>query len=72
MVAKQFSVGVGELNHDTAFINDLGADSLDLGELEMALEDEFEGLEIDVEAASINNVGQLVDYIITNIKEVPA
>ena len=56
----------------TDFASTTRAFETKVGELEMALEDEFEGLEIDVEAASINNVGQLVDYIITNIKEVPA
>ena len=48
---------------DTTFIDDLGADSLDVVELIMALEEEFE-LEIpEVEAEKVVSVGDVVDYI---------
>ena len=48
---------------DTSFIDDLGADSLDIVELIMALEEEFE-LEIpDEDAEKISLVGDVVDYI---------
>ena len=48
---------------DSTFIEDLGADSLDVVELIMAIEDEFD-LEIDEdEAGNISTVGDVVDYI---------
>ncbi len=64
VVAKHFGVETAELNHDTTFVNDLGADSLDIGELEMALDDEFPGIETEVRIEEVKNVGQLVDYMI--------
>jgi acyl carrier protein len=49
---------------DTTFIDDLGADSLDVVELVMKLEDEF-NIEIpDEDAKAITKVGEAVDYII--------
>lgn len=49
---------------DTTFMDDLGADSLDVVELVMKLEDEF-NIEIpDEDAKAITKVGEAVDYII--------
>ena len=47
----------------TTFIDDLGADSLDVVELIMALEEEFEMEIPEVEAEKIVSVGDVVDYI---------
>ena len=55
---------------DTSFENDLGADSLDLVELSMALEEEFGVEEMSEEdAAGIRTVGDLVRYLQAKIDE---
>ena len=55
-----------EISSDARFIEDLGADSLDLVELIMALEEEFD-LEIpDEDAEKIGTVGDAVEYIKIN------
>lgn len=51
-----------EVTNDAKFIDDLGADSLDITELLMALEEEF-GIEIDDEANQIETVGHAIQYI---------
>lgn len=63
MLSEQFNVDASGINEDTSFRDDLNADSLDLVELIMGLEDEF-GLEIgDEEVDSIKTVGDAVEYI---------
>ena len=55
-----------EVNNDSSFVDDLGADSLDTVELVMALEEEFD-LEIaDEEAEQISTVQEAVNYINSN------
>ena len=66
IVCEQLGVADDEVNNDSSFVDDLGADSLDTVELVMALEEEFE-LEIaDEEAEKISNVQEAVDYINSN------
>ena len=48
---------------DTSFIDDLGADSLDIVELIMALEEEFDTEIPDSDAEKVVTVGDVVDYI---------
>lgn len=63
IIAEQLGVDEGEISPSTSFVDDLGADSLDIVELVMALEEEF-GLEIsDEEAEKIGTVGEAVRYI---------
>ena len=64
LIADQFGVEPDSVNADTAFVDDLGADSVDLVDLSMALEDEFgmEEMEAD-EIESINTVGDLYKYM---------
>jgi acyl carrier protein len=52
-----------DIKNESAFVEDLGADSLDTVELVMALEDEFECEIPDEEAEKIRTVQQAVDYI---------
>ncbi len=67
IVAEQLGVSVAEVNAEASFIDDLGADSLDLVELIMAFEEEF-GKEItDEEAEGIQTVRQAIDYINSNL-----
>ena len=66
IVAEQLSVEEAQVEPATSFVNDLGADSLDLVELIMALEEKF-GVEIsDEQAEKITTVQEAVDFINTN------
>lgn len=63
IIRVQFNIEESDINLETSFMDDLNADSLDLVELIMSLEDEFE-LEIeDEEVESIKTVGDAVEYI---------
>jgi acyl carrier protein len=63
IVAEQLGVDEKEVKPEASFTEDLGADSLDVVELVMALEEEF-GLEIpDEDAEKIQKVQEVVDYI---------
>ena len=64
MVAEQFMIDESEVNADTLFVDDLGADSLDVVELTMALEEEFSLPDTpEEELMNIHTVGDLADYI---------
>ena len=63
IIAEQLGVDESEINPESHFIDDLGADSLDTVELVMALEEEF-GIEIpDEDAEKIQTVGDVAKYI---------
>lgn len=69
MVSTQFNVDIKDIHLETSFRDDLNADSLDLVELIMALEDEF-GLEIeDEELDKILTIGDAKEYIKNNLEE---
>ena len=62
-LAKQFEIDPETITMDTNLIDDLGADSLDVVELIMSLEDSF-GITIsDDEAARLSTVGSIVEYL---------
>ena len=63
IVAEQLGVNEANVKTDSAFVDDLGADSLDTVELVMALEEEFECEIPDEEAEKITSVQQAIDYI---------
>ena len=66
IVVDQLGVEADEVNIDSTFIDDLGADSHDIVELIMAFEEEF-GIEIPDEAAEkIKTVQDVVSYIDQN------
>jgi acyl carrier protein len=66
IIVEQLGVEEDEVTRESSFIDDLGADSLDIVELIMALEEEFD-IEIpDSEAEKIASVGDAVDYIKNN------
>ncbi len=69
IVVEQLSVKDEEVNLDSSFVDDLGADSLDTVELVMALEEEFECEIPDEEAEKIQTVQQAIDYINKNSAE---
>ena len=63
IIAEQLSCDEGEINLETSFKDDLGADSLDLFELVMALEDES-SVEIPAEELQeLTTVGSVIDYL---------
>ncbi|MEG1981103.1 MAG: acyl carrier protein [Clostridia bacterium] len=63
LISEQFGIDKDKITKDTSFIDDLSADSLDLVELIMAIEEEFD-IEIeDTEVEVVKTVGDVVDYI---------
>ncbi|GAA8258514.1 acyl carrier protein [Helicobacter pylori] len=66
VIAEQLNVDAAQVTLEAEFVKDLGADSLDVVELIMALEEKF-GVEIpDEQAEKIVNVGDVVKYIEDN------
>lgn len=67
VVSEELAISEEEITKDASFIDDLGADSLDVVELIMALEEEFD-IEIpDEDAEEIATVSDAVDYIEENL-----
>ena len=63
VLSEQFEVSADSITLDTNLVDDLGADSLDVVELIMSVEDEF-GLSIsDEDAANLTTVGKIVEFI---------
>ncbi len=63
IIVEQLSVNAEQVTPEAKFIEDLGADSLDIVELVMAFEEEF-GVEVpDSEAEKLLSVGDVVKYI---------
>jgi len=63
IVAEQLGVDEDQVTSEAAFMDDLGADSLDTVELVMALEEEFDVEISDEDAEKIQKVKDAVDYI---------
>lgn len=62
LIAEQFGINTDELSDDIDLRNDLNADSIDLVELVMSLEDEF-GIEVnDEDLKNINTIGDIIEY----------
>lgn len=69
IIADQLSIDENTIKMDSLFVDDLGADSLDVVELIMALEEEFD-IEIpDEDAEKATKVGDVVNYINSHIEE---
>ena len=63
IIVKELEVGAQQLTPEAKFIEDLGADSLDIVELVMALEEEF-GIDIpDEDAEKLKTVGDAMNYL---------
>lgn len=63
IVCEQLGVSDEEVNPEASFIEDLGADSLDIVELVMALEEEYEMEISDEDAEKIKTVNDVIQYI---------
>ena len=63
IIVEQLGVAENAVTMEASFIDDLGADSLDIVELIMALEEEFDTEIPDSDAEKIVTVGDVVDYI---------
>ncbi|NLA51367.1 MAG: acyl carrier protein [Alcaligenaceae bacterium] len=69
IIAEQLAIkDEAEVKNESSFLDDLGADSLDMVELVMCLEDEFETEIPDEEAEKITTVQQAIDFITANKK----
>ena len=67
---KDKGIEISQITADADFIKDLGADSLDVVQLIIAMEEEFEMGEIpDEEAENIRTVKDVVDYLLEKLPE---
>ncbi|MFO0966173.1 MAG: acyl carrier protein [Gemmataceae bacterium] len=67
IVSNNLGVNKEQITDATSFTEDIGADSLDIVELVMELEEEFEITIPDEEAEKIKTVGEAIDYIVKEL-----
>ena len=67
IIVEQLGVAETSVEMESSFIDDLGADSLDIVELVMALEEEFDMEIPDSDAEKVVTVGDVVEYIKENV-----
>jgi len=63
IIAEQLGINEDEIIKDASLIDDMGADSLDIVELVMAMEEEFEMEIPDEDAEKISTVQDIIDYV---------
>lgn len=69
IIAEKLSINEDEITMESSFLDDLNADSLDLVELMMALEDELDTEILDEEAEGFKTVGDVVKYLKNHVEE---
>ncbi|MCI5754617.1 MAG: acyl carrier protein [Clostridiales bacterium] len=67
LLSKQFEISEDQITMDTSIIDDLGADSLDVVELIMSLEEEFNIVISEEAAAGITTVREVVEFLEKNV-----
>ncbi len=67
IIAEQLNISESSIDESTSFVDDLGADSLDVFQIIMALEEEFEMEISNEEAEKLVTVGDAVNYIKNNL-----
>ena len=63
IIAEQLNLDASEIKADTSFKDDLGADSLDLFEVVMSLEEEYDGEIPPEEVANLTTVEEVMEYM---------
>ena len=63
IIAEQLGLGKEEIKPEANFLDDLGADSLDIVELVMAMEESFDMEIPDEDAENIRSVGDVINYV---------
>lgn len=63
IIAEQLNISEDEVTNEASFIDDLGADSLDIVELVMAMEEDFEMEIPDEDAEKLLTVQDVIDYV---------
>ena len=66
LIAEKLNKKVEDIKENTRLVEDLGADSLDIVELIMAFEDEFNVSLPDEEVAKMKTVGNILDFMLNN------
>jgi acyl carrier protein len=69
IIAEQLGKEEEEIKDQASFLGDLGADSLDIVELVMTLEEEFDTEISDEEAEKIQTVQEAIDYIVARLQD---
>ena len=68
IIAGVLSVDASEITRETTFVDDLGADSIDIYQILMEIEDEFD-VKVDTEAAEkLTTVGEAADLLVRSVK----
>jgi acyl carrier protein len=68
IIVEQLGVNESDVTMDASFIDDLGADSLDMVELIMAMEEEYNFELPEEDAEKITTVGEAIEYIKANVE----
>jgi acyl carrier protein len=63
IVAEQFGINASELSRETSILTDLNADEIDVVEIAMAIEDEFDVCFSEEKCEKITTIGETIDYI---------
>jgi acyl carrier protein len=69
IIAEQLGRPDEEIKEQASFLGDLGADSLDIVEMIMTLEEEFDTEISDEEAEKIQTVQEAIDYVVARLEE---
>lgn len=68
IIVEQLGVNENDVTMDASFIDDLGADSLDMVELIMAMEEEYNFELPEEDAEKLSTVGEAIEYIKANLE----